>query len=90
MSLSANLQGVLPSAMVPKGVAKGGDMFQSGDLVDAAVKTVPIVLIQQVICKFMYRHKFGQNIGKHLVDSFAAILLGNAVDRNVTVLGRAT
>ena len=72
------------SMLVPKAAANGGGWFEMGDAHDAAAKTIPIVIIQQIVCKFAYRHKFGAGLLKQAVDSFAAITLGNLMGRNIT------
>ena len=72
------------SMLVPTPVASGGGWFEMGDAHDAAAKTIPVVIIQQIVCKFAYRHKFGAGLLRQAVDSFAAISLGNICGRNIT------
>jgi hypothetical protein len=70
--------------MVPKAAKDGGGWLEVGDAHDAAAKTIPIVVIQQIVCKFAYKHRFGSGLLKQAVDSFAAITLGNVAGRNIT------
>ena len=47
-----------------------------GDFQDA-VKTIPIVLVQELALKMVYRRKFFSHFLKNLIDAFIAIAAGN-------------
>ena len=70
--------------MVPSAAKDGGTWIEIGDAHDAVGKTIPIVLIQQLVCKFAYKHRFGSGLLKQAVDCFGAITLGNVAGRNIT------
>jgi hypothetical protein len=72
------------SMMVPTAAKDGGGWLEVGDAHDAAAKSIPVVVLQQIVCYFAYRHRFGSGLLKQAVDSFAAITLGNVAGRNIT------
>jgi hypothetical protein len=54
---------------------------RSSDFKDA-MKTIPVVIIQQIVCKVMYRSGLTQHIFKNLLDAFGAYVTSNIVTRN--------
>ena len=70
---------ILPD-VVPE---KEQSWFASGDLQDA-LKALPIVVIQQIICRIAYRHKFGHKLLHQLIDAFGSISVANFAGRNAS------
>ena len=69
----------------PEAVAtsEGGWFPIAGDLQDA-VKTVPVVILQELSLNVLYRRKFFTHFLKNLVDAFIAITGGNYTGRVFT------
>jgi hypothetical protein len=62
----------------PIGMGVGMGEFQDGIL-----KTIPIVLIQQIVQKVMHKSKFSAHILKNSIDCAIACTGGNLVQRNI-------
>ena len=54
--------------------------MNQGDFMDG-LKAVPIVLIQEIVMKFMYKQKAFSHLLKNSVDAFSAIVVGNIAGR---------
>jgi hypothetical protein len=55
----------------------------SADFIDA-LKTIPVVIIQQIVCKFAYRQKMTGHLFKNLIDAYIAYTVSNLATRNVS------
>ena len=49
-----------------------------------ALKAVPVTVVQQIICKLMYKQGFTTHVLKNLLDSFIAYSGSNLLTRNVS------
>ena len=66
------------AAPVERGYGFGVSEFQD------ALKAVPIVLVQQIVQKMMYRQKWSGHVLKNIIDAFVACALANVAQRNLT------
>jgi hypothetical protein len=56
----------------------------SADFIDA-LKTVPVVIIQQIVCKLAYKQKMlGGHLFKNLIDAYIAYTVSNLATRNIS------
>jgi hypothetical protein len=55
----------------------------TADLQDA-LKAIPVVVIQQIVCKVMYKQGLTSHIFKNLIDAFIAYSGSNLLTRNVS------
>jgi hypothetical protein len=54
-----------------------------GELQDGVLKSIPIILVQQVICKLMYKKNYKHRFMKNCIDAIAACTGANIVQRNL-------
>jgi hypothetical protein len=62
---------------------EASDMFQAGDFRDA-LKALPIVALQAVVQKMMYKKALGTDMIRNAVDGYISIALANAAGRLTT------
>jgi hypothetical protein len=55
----------------------------SADFIDA-LKTIPVVIIQQIVCKIAYKQKITGHLFKNLMDGYIAYTVSNLATRNVS------
>jgi hypothetical protein len=53
------------------------------DFIDA-LKTIPVVIIQQIVCKFAYKQKLTGHVLKNLIDAYVAYTVSNLATRNLS------
>jgi hypothetical protein len=68
--------------MRPESIANATGVT-SADFQDA-LKTVPVVIIQQIVCKMMYNQGLTSHLFKNLVDGFITYSGSNILTRNVS------
>ena len=54
-----------------------------GEFQDGLLKTIPIVIIQQIVQKVMRKSKFSHRLMKNVVDCAAACVIANVAQRNL-------
>ena len=57
--------------------------FGMGELHDGVLKSIPIILLQQIICKFAYKKCYKHRFMKNCIDAVAACTGANLVQRNL-------
>ena len=74
----------------PESLAKADatGWFSQGDFRDG-LKAIPIILIQEIVQKFMYRQKAFVHAMKNAVDAYASIVAGNISGRVITASTKA-